>query len=59
VREHFERTGSLRAREVLDVWDYYRELFWKVSPRGRAEDSRTGHTVGPRAAELAAPVSRA
>ena len=33
VRDHFERTGSPRAQEVLDVWDSYREQFWKVVPR--------------------------
>ncbi len=33
IREHFERTGSPRAADILDVWDYYRELFWKVAPR--------------------------
>jgi len=31
VREHFERTGSPRAQEILDTWDYYRTLFWKVA----------------------------
>jgi glutamate synthase (ferredoxin) len=30
VREHFERTGSPRAQQILDTWDYYRTLFWKV-----------------------------
>ena len=33
VRDHFERTGSPRAQEILDVWDYYREQFWKIVPR--------------------------
>jgi glutamate synthase domain-containing protein 3 len=32
VREHFERTGSPRAQDMLDTWDYYRSLFWKVAP---------------------------
>jgi glutamate synthase domain-containing protein 3 len=31
VREHFERTGSPRAQDLLDTWDYYRGLFWKVA----------------------------
>jgi glutamate synthase (ferredoxin) len=31
VREHFERTGSPRAQDILDTWDYYRTLFWKVA----------------------------
>jgi glutamate synthase domain-containing protein 3 len=30
VREHFERTGSQRAEQILDAWDYYRGSFWKV-----------------------------
>jgi len=32
IDEHFEKTGSPRAREILDTWDYYRTLFWKVVP---------------------------
>jgi glutamate synthase (ferredoxin) len=32
VREHFEKTGSPRAQEIMDTWDYYRALFWKVTP---------------------------
>jgi glutamate synthase (NADPH/NADH) large chain/glutamate synthase (ferredoxin) len=32
VQEHFDRTGSPRAREILDTWDYFRALFWKVTP---------------------------
>jgi glutamate synthase domain-containing protein 2/glutamate synthase domain-containing protein 1/glutamate synthase domain-containing protein 3 len=31
LREHFERTGSPRADELLSAWDAYRELFWKVA----------------------------
>ena len=31
VREHFERTGSPKAQELLDAWDAYRGLFWKVA----------------------------
>jgi glutamate synthase (NADPH/NADH) large chain/glutamate synthase (ferredoxin) len=32
IQEHFEKTGSPRARMILDTWDYYRTLFWKVAP---------------------------
>src|SRR6266540_276254 len=32
IRAHFEKTGSPRAQEVLDTWDYYRTQFWKVVP---------------------------
>src|SRR5918999_1755983 len=32
IDEHFEKTGSPRARMILDTWDYYRTLFWKVVP---------------------------
>ncbi|MCC6174617.1 MAG: glutamate synthase large subunit [Chloroflexi bacterium] len=32
VREHFEKTGSPRAQEIMDAWDYYRTQFWKVTP---------------------------
>ena len=45
VREHFEKTGSPRAQEILDTWDYYRDLFWKVAAAWRChrgEGSRTG-----------------
>jgi glutamate synthase domain-containing protein 3 len=31
VREHFEHSGSLRAQELLDAWDFYRSQFWKVA----------------------------
>jgi len=31
LREHFERTGSSRAADILDAWDAYRSLFWKVA----------------------------
>jgi glutamate synthase domain-containing protein 3 len=33
IHEHFEKTGSPRARQILDTWDYYRTLFWKVAPK--------------------------
>jgi len=33
VEEHAEKTDSARGRDVLDGWDRYLPLFWKVSPR--------------------------
>jgi glutamate synthase domain-containing protein 3 len=61
VREHFERTGSPRAQEVLDVRDYYRELFRKVSPRGgsAALPPIAARAPEPTASEPALPVSGA
>jgi glutamate synthase (NADPH/NADH) large chain/glutamate synthase (ferredoxin) len=32
IDEHFEKTGSPRARLILDNWDSYRTSFWKVVP---------------------------
>jgi glutamate synthase domain-containing protein 3 len=32
IHEHFEKTGSPRARLILDNWDSYRASFWKVVP---------------------------
>jgi glutamate synthase domain-containing protein 3 len=31
VREHFEKSGSPLAQRLLDAWDAYRSLFWKVA----------------------------
>jgi glutamate synthase (ferredoxin) len=36
VREHFEKTASRRAENVLDLWDVFRGQFWKVSPKPAA-----------------------
>jgi glutamate synthase domain-containing protein 2/glutamate synthase domain-containing protein 1/glutamate synthase domain-containing protein 3 len=36
VREHFEKTASRRAEEVLNVWDVYRTQFWRVAPKPTA-----------------------
>jgi glutamate synthase (NADPH/NADH) large chain/glutamate synthase (ferredoxin) len=33
IDEHFHKTGSPRARQILDTWDFYRTQFWKVAPR--------------------------
>jgi glutamate synthase domain-containing protein 3 len=32
IRRHFEVTGSARAWEILERWDAYLPLFWKVAP---------------------------
>lgn len=33
VQEHVNKTGSLRARALLDDWDSQLPLFWHVAPR--------------------------
>jgi glutamate synthase domain-containing protein 3 len=33
IQEHCEKTGSLRARALLDDWETQRQLFWHVAPR--------------------------
>jgi glutamate synthase (NADPH/NADH) large chain/glutamate synthase (ferredoxin) len=32
INQHLERTGSPRAKQVLERWDHYRPLFHKVFP---------------------------
>jgi len=32
IRRHLEATGSHRARQILDHWDHFLPLFWKVAP---------------------------
>jgi glutamate synthase (ferredoxin) len=32
IRQHYQKTGSGRARAVLQGWALYRGLFWKVAP---------------------------
>ncbi len=32
IRRHLEVTGSARAQHILDRWDQYLPLFWKVAP---------------------------
>ncbi len=36
IREHRDRTMSLRARTIIAKWDWYVPLFRKVEPRGAA-----------------------
>jgi glutamate synthase (NADPH/NADH) large chain len=33
VEEHFQRTGSQRARAILDDWTESLSLFWQVCPK--------------------------
>ena len=33
IREHAEKTGSLRAKALLDDWETQRRFFWIVAPR--------------------------
>lgn len=33
IAEHLEKTGSERARKLLEDWDTQRQLFWYVAPR--------------------------
>jgi glutamate synthase domain-containing protein 2/glutamate synthase domain-containing protein 1/glutamate synthase domain-containing protein 3 len=40
IREHLERTGSPRARAILEAWDRYRPLFRKVQPNGAPASGR-------------------
>jgi glutamate synthase (ferredoxin) len=35
IDEHFARTGSPRARQILDAWESYRTQFWQVVPGAR------------------------
>jgi glutamate synthase domain-containing protein 3 len=32
IRQHYQKTGSRRARVILSAWATYRALFKKVSP---------------------------
>ncbi|MCC7372944.1 MAG: glutamate synthase large subunit [Chloroflexi bacterium] len=35
IDEHFAKTGSPRARLILDAWESYRTQFWQVVPGAR------------------------
>jgi glutamate synthase domain-containing protein 3 len=41
VHEHLERTGSLRARELIEQWEVFRPLFRKVVPNTTPTAPRT------------------
>jgi len=32
IQQHFHKSGSARARQILAHWDTYRALFRKVAP---------------------------
>nr|MCU0648606.1 glutamate synthase large subunit [Gemmatimonadaceae bacterium] len=56
VTEHWEATGSQRARTVLDEWARYRRLMHRVEPRGASAhvaaikgSYRPGHAAGAEA----------
>ncbi|MDP8924698.1 MAG: glutamate synthase large subunit, partial [Chloroflexota bacterium] len=46
VREHFEKTGSPRAQQIIDGWDYARTQFWKVVPLPPAVIAPVAETTG-------------
>ncbi len=33
IQEHLEKTGSLRAKTLLEDWESQRQLFWHIAPR--------------------------
>ena len=33
LQQHLERTGSPKARAVLENWEHYQRLFWRVMPK--------------------------
>jgi glutamate synthase (ferredoxin) len=33
IQEHYQKTGSQRARTLLEDWETQRQLFWHVGPR--------------------------
>jgi glutamate synthase (NADPH/NADH) large chain/glutamate synthase (ferredoxin) len=48
---HRDATGSVRARQILENWEAYRFLFWKVSPRQAVRPAaRSTVRSGPRPA---------
>jgi glutamate synthase domain-containing protein 2/glutamate synthase domain-containing protein 1/glutamate synthase domain-containing protein 3 len=49
---HAEKTGSGRAREILDVWSESIMEFWKVEPRAKPK-SPPPRTLSPASAERA------
>ncbi|HEY8478106.1 MAG TPA: glutamate synthase large subunit [Chloroflexota bacterium] len=45
VEAHLAKTNSPRAREVLDRWDHYLPLFWKVAPKATPKPVAATETV--------------
>jgi glutamate synthase (ferredoxin) len=33
IQAHLEKTGSLRAKTILDDWETHRQFFWHVAPQ--------------------------
>ena len=33
IQAHYDKTGSLRARTLLEDWESQRQLFWHIAPR--------------------------
>ena len=58
IREHVELTGSMKGREVLDSWDQYRPLFWKVQPKGMHDQNGSKISSGSGVASEPAGVRR-
>lgn len=48
IQEHLDKTGSQRARRLLEDWEAQRQLFWQVAPRENvvAIEAATEGSVG-------------
>ena len=44
IEEHYRETGSLRAKDILDNFDTYSKLFWKVIPLEQCKRDPMGET---------------
>ena len=56
LERHFDRTGSPRAREILDGWEQHLPRFWRVAPVEQVavlEAANEGVTEGEEVAEKA------
>jgi glutamate synthase (ferredoxin) len=56
LERHADRTGSPRAREILDGWDAHLPLFWRIAPVeqvAQLEAQNEGVTEGEEVAERA------
>ncbi|MBI3743542.1 MAG: glutamate synthase subunit alpha, partial [Chloroflexi bacterium] len=63
IERHLELTGSIMAKGVLERWDAHLPLFWKVTPKGRAQlaaavDITAAATNGASARPAAKPAPR-
>ena len=34
ISEHLDRTGSPKAKDILQRWEQYQPQFWKIVPKG-------------------------